>query len=85
MRLVVSPEPGVVELNYTWLPVWIGINTPLKNELEQAIADKLVGRKLTEETLDEAHELVVDFFAQRFPALKGLRDFLDSIKFVTIE
>jgi len=85
MRLVVSPETGVVELNYTWLPTWIGINTPLKNELEKALADKLVGKPLTEEVLDEAHDLVVDFFAQRFPSMKGLRDYLDSLKFVTIE
>lgn len=85
MRLVVSPEDGVVELNYTWLPVWIGINTSLKNDLEKAIGDQLVGKPLTEESLDEAHDMVVDFFVQRFPQMKGLRDYLDALKFVTIE
>ena len=85
MRLVVAPEKGVVELNYSWLPTWIGINTPLKNELEASLSEFLVGQELTTEILDEAHNRVVDFFAARFPQMKGLRDYLDSLKFVNIE
>lgn len=82
MKLVVVPEPGVLELNYMWLPTWIGINTPLKQELEAALRTKLVGKDLTEASIDEAHDLVVDFFSTKFPNLVGLRDYLDSLKFV---
>lgn len=82
MKLVIIPEPGVLELNYMWLPTWIGINTPLKQELEGAIRSKLVGKELTSAVIDEAHDLIVEFFSNKFPNLVGLRDYLDSLKFV---
>jgi len=82
MKLVIVTSPGVLELNYMWLPTWIGINTPLKQELEKALSNKLVGKELTQAAIDEAHDLIVDFFADRFPTLAGLRDYLDALKFV---
>ena len=84
MRTVVVTGPGVVELAYTWLPTWIGINASLKKEIEAALAEGIVGRALTEEVLDQIHEEVVDFLAKRFPYIEGLRDYLDSLKFVQV-
>lgn len=85
MLLVVAAEAGVLELNYSWLPTWIGINTPLKQELEDAIAKRLLGKPMSEESLQEAHIMVLDFFTEKFPSHEGLRDYLDGLKFVTVK
>jgi hypothetical protein len=81
MRAVVVTEPGKLELNYMWLPTFIGMSNRMKMELEQKLAPELVGKELTEGMLDLAHERVVDFILEKFP-LPGLRDYLDAIKFV---
>lgn len=85
MRLVIAVEPSVVELNYTWLPTWLGLNTPIKTELEDAISKHLIGKVLNDETLDTAHDLVVQFFKERFPNIEGLGDYLDALKFVKMK
>lgn len=82
MLLVVASGPGTVELAYTWLPSWIAMNTNLLRELEKDVAPVLLNKDLTDATLLEAHDAVLDFFEKKFPALTGLRDYLDSIKFV---
>lgn len=85
MRAVVATDEGCIELSYMWLPTFIGMNHQLKKELESVLSDKLVGQPLTEEVLDTAHELVVDFLEKKFPATKGLRDVIDSLKYVYFE
>jgi len=85
MRLLVLTEPGVLELNYTWLPVWIGINTSLKNDLEKDLQEKFIGREVGEGALDEMNEAVIDWLVKRFPQVEGLRDYLDGLKFVRIK
>lgn len=75
------PEPGVVELSYMWLPTFIGMNTVLKKEIETLVGPLLVGRPASDDVLDEAHELIVDFLVKKFP-FPGLRDYLDALKFV---
>jgi len=82
MRAVVQTEPGVLELNFMWLPTWLGMNTHLKAEIEAALQDKLVGQPMDDATMDWAHEQVVLFLEEKFPHLGGLRDFLDSLKFI---
>ena len=81
MRVVVQTDPGVVELSFMWLPTFIGLNGVLKQELETKLKTKIEGKPLTEETLDWAHDQVVEFLCEKFP-IKGLRDYLDAIKFV---
>lgn len=83
MRFVSVPEPGVVELNYTWLPTWIGMNNTLKEQIEQRLGPDFVGRAMTEEVLDELHQRVVALLVEMHPGLPGLRDYLDAIKYVT--
>lgn len=82
MRLVVSPEPGIVELSYTWLPTWIGMNTALKQKLEDKLQREVIGLPMTDETMDALHEKVLNFFVEEFPQITGLRDYLDGIKFI---
>lgn len=84
MRVVVATGKGVIGLAYTWLPTFIGMNTPLKKEMEQALQKKVLGRPLDERVLDEVHDLVVDWLCEKFPEIDGLRDYLDSLKYVTV-
>lgn len=84
MRTVVVVAPGIVELNWSWLPTFIGMNNRVKQELETALAPKFVGRPLDDALLDYAHETVVSFLEGRFP-IAGLRDYLDALKFVSTD
>lgn len=81
MRLIVMPEPGVTELSWMWLPTFIGMNSALKKEIEEEVSKMLVGKPATDETLDAAHDRVIELVCQKFP-LPGLKDYLDAIKFV---
>jgi hypothetical protein len=85
MRVVVATGKGVVELAYTWLPTFIGMNTPLKTEMEKALQKKVLGRPLDERVLDEIHDLVVDWLCEKFPHIEGFRDYLDALKFVSVK
>jgi hypothetical protein len=82
MRLVVATEPGTVEVNFMWLPTWLGLDSQLKKDLENELGPLLVGKELTEEVLEQAHHQVVDFLVKRHGQFAGLRDYLDALKFV---
>lgn len=82
MRAVVAVESGVIEVNWTWLPTFIGMNTRVKEELEKAIAEQIEGRALDDTTLDLAHDLVIQFLEQKYSGIKGLSEYLDGLKFV---
>lgn len=83
MRIVHITRPGVLEIAYTWLPTWMGMNPSLVKEAEKALQDKVVGRPVTEGVLDEIHDLVIDHLCKKFPNFEGLREHLDSLKFIT--
>lgn len=82
---VVQTSSGVLELNYSWLPTWMGMNASLKKEIEDALGKELVGKPLDEFGLLGAHALVVNFLVQRFPQITGLRDFLDGLRYLSIQ
>lgn len=82
MRAVVRGTTGELILNYMWLPTFIGVDVNAKRKLEERVAPTLLGRAFTEELLQEAHELVVQELVLMYPALQGLRDYLDAMKFV---
>lgn len=82
MRTVVPTEEGVLELNYLWLPTWIGINSILKKQIEDELGEKIVGLEMTDDTLNQIDEMVVDFLVEQNPHIEGLKDFLDGLKFV---
>ena len=81
MRAVVITGPGKLELNYMWLPTFIGMDNRMKQLLEKQLSPELVGKPLTDETLDFAHQRVVEFILEKYN-LEGLRDYLDALKFV---
>lgn len=66
-----------------WLPTWIGMNAALVAEIEGTISPAIVGRPIDEETLQLAHEAVLDALVARFPEQAGLFDYLDGIKYVS--
>lgn len=82
MRAVVITAPGVLELNFMWLPTWIGSNAMLKRKLEEELSGKIVGRPLTEAELDEINDEVINVLEELNPAVEGLREYLDGLKYV---
>jgi hypothetical protein len=85
MRLVVRTDEGVLELAYTWLPTWLGINSKFKNEMLTELKDKIVGLTMDERGMEEAHRLVLDYICEKNASIKGLRDYLDALKYVYVE
>lgn len=75
-------EPGVVGLNWMWLPTWIGMNQQLTRELNEELSKHIVGRVLTDDVLDDISDIIVGYLEKRYPALEGLGDYLDGLKFV---
>jgi len=82
MRFVERTAPGQLSLNYMWLPTWVGMNSALVAEIEAKISPAIVGRPIDEETLQLAHDAVLDALVERFPEQHGLFDYLDGIKYV---
>lgn len=82
MRLIERSSPGEVDLQFMWLPTWIGINSALQQEIEQHVAPLFIGRDLTDAVLNQAHDEIVSFLQKKFPELTGLADYLDGVKFV---
>lgn len=81
MRTVILTDPGTLELNYMWLPTWIGLNAKLKQEIETEVAPLVVGREITEQDLDQISDQVLDIIVRRCP-VQGVRDYLDGLKFI---
>lgn len=85
MRLVVETDPGVVELNWVWLPTWLGQNPTFKKNVEAHINKWLQEHGVvttTPENLDLMHAEVLRFILDTFPSPLGLGDFLEGLKFV---
>ena len=82
MRLVMRDGPGEVVVSYMWLPTFLGLDSVFMKKLEDAIQPLLVGKDLTDETLDAAHEAVLDFIEKTHPEIVGLRTYIDALKFV---
>jgi hypothetical protein len=82
MRTVTSPEPGVFEVNWSWLPTFIGMNHKLQERIVAEVTPEILGKPIDDETLDLAHELVIAVIVKEFPRIEGLREYLDGLKFV---
>ena len=79
MNVVVRTDPGVLELNFMWLPTWIGMNANLKKEIEEELCKKIEGKPLYDA---EAHDFVIQFLVKKYPELRGLDLYLDGLKYV---
>lgn len=82
MRFVDRTGPGTLGLNFMWLPTFVGMNTQLIKEIEDAISEGILGKPLDEGTLEKAHYAVIEYLGKKFPHIAGLVDYLDGVKFV---
>lgn len=82
MRLIQLTSEGRLELNYMWLPTWLGLNGATLKELETVVGVKVKGLEATEQNLDAINVVVLDAIVSRFPELTGLHDYLDGLKFI---
>lgn len=74
-----------VELNYMWLPTWLGQNAQFKQQLETDLKGKIEGLELTLENLDKIDLMILTYIVEKFANIKGLFDYLDGLKFVQLE
>lgn len=85
MKAALITAPGVIEVNWQWLPTCIGMNAALQHKIIERVTPQLLGKDLPcdEETLERAHDLIVDVLVEEFgPAIEGLREYLDGLKFL---
>lgn len=85
MRAIIRTREGVLELNWMWLPTWVGMNAQLKKAIESELADSVKGKPMTEPVLDEINEMVIDILERKSPHVTGLREYLDGLKFITLK
>lgn len=83
MRAVIRTDPGKIELSFMWLPLFVAQDSGLKKEIEKSLSGEFVGKPLSDDVLDDMHERALDIICEKHKAVTGLRDYLDSLKFVT--
>jgi hypothetical protein len=72
-------DPNVIELNFMWLPTFIGQNTMILKELRQALGKEFVGKQITEKTLWAMHQRVIQWLEAKFP-FEGVGKYLHAIE-----
>lgn len=85
--LVIEIAPGELQINYAWLPNWMGQNRLIVEELENNVLIPLVAENSTlnaDEACREGHIRVCEYLDKKYQALglAGMFDFLDAVKFV---
>jgi len=83
MRAVIATDQGVVEVNWMWLPTWIGMNAKLKKEIEDKLKEEVVGRTTGDDDLEAIHGRVLEYLQEKF-RIQGLDDYLDGLKFIQL-
>jgi hypothetical protein len=79
VRVVDVAEDGVIELNFMWLPTFIGQNIPIMQELKRDLEKEFKGKPITEATLCSMHEKVITWLLAKFP-FEGLGKYLHAIE-----
>ena len=77
MRAIIKNKEGHHELNWMWMPSFIGHNRRLKMKMDEKLSEHLVGK-----TLDQCHELILDWIQAEFPRITGLRQYLSGLAHV---
>ncbi len=85
MRFVHRTDEGVIDVNYMWMPTFIGMNAQLKAELEQKLNEQFANQALSDGVLDEMHDTIIELLMQKFTFAPGLRDYLEAVKHVNDE
>ena len=83
MRVIQVSKDGVIELSWMFLPTFIGQNYAVQLELQDMWSELFPNGVLyTDELLDKLNDETIAWFANKFPAVKGLREYLEGIKHV---
>lgn len=85
MKLVVETDPGVIELNWMWLPTWLGHNAEFKKEVELHILEWVKSQGMvttSSEDLERMSNEVLHFILMKFPEPRGLDLFLKALRHV---
>ena len=79
-------ENGKLELNWMWLPTFIGQNYAVMREMEVEWEKRFGDMELlsTPETLDEIHRWAIDWLCEKFQ-IPGLKDYLLGMEKVPME
>lgn len=78
MRLITRTRDRELELNWMFLPTFMGMNLQLKREVEAELA-RYRGRTVTEDLLNEMHEFVLQYLLGKYP-LNGLEAYLRALE-----
>lgn len=78
MRLITRTRDRELELNWMFLPTFMGMNLQLKREVEAELA-RYRGRTVTEDLLNEMHEFVLQYLLEKYP-LNGLEAYLRALE-----
>ena len=84
MRTVVLTDEGVLELNWVWLPTFIGMDAAARRDLQAEVTKLFEGKQVTDSVLQDAHAFVVGFIKGRYPKIKGIDRYLDALKFIEL-
>lgn len=80
MRVVHVAKDGAIEVNWMWLPTFIGQNYMVLRELGDAWKERFPNGVKSDETgLDEIHNFTIDWLCQKF-AIPGLKEYLQAIE-----
>jgi len=79
MRLVNIAKDGAVELNWMWLPTFIGQNYLVMKELEKAWREKFLKAPRTDEQMEVIHQFTIKWLQDKFK-IPGLDVYLKAIE-----
>lgn len=85
MELIVPNGPNSAEINFSWLPTWLGLNQPLLSTMDARLQEAFAGHAMSPEILLAMHSKLIDLLVEEFPNIKGLDKMLHAIKHVHIE
>lgn len=84
MMLVHYAQDGVLELNWMWLPTWLGMNNDFKAGLESHIRGLKLDAHDPDHLLWQVHMKVIDYIEEKFTDLEGLRFYLEAVSQVEV-
>lgn len=86
MRLAdVDPtDPSVIHVQYTWLPVWIGMDVVMHRKMEEILRLKYRQATVTPALLDEMNDFIEESLVHMYPNVHGLREILRAIRAVQV-
>ena len=83
MRAIQVSKDGAIELNWMFLPTFVGQNYAVLKELgefwKKAYPEGIL---FSDSDLDELSDLTLVWLSERFPAIIGLLPYLQAIKHV---